>query len=95
MQCFKGKRQILFKQLDSAFRGPARDHRGHFRSKRAANADANTGDRSSALRLTQVSKKSKKMDAIETYSPNFIAVFSCRLVAVVGLRYHCIFIFVF
>jgi len=42
MQFFKTKRQILFKQWDSAFRGPARDDMGHFRSKREHCDDADT-----------------------------------------------------
>ena len=64
MQFFKGKRQILFKQWDSAYRGPARDHMGHFRSKRVANADADadTSETSSVVKPTQVGKRSK-MDA--------------------------------
>jgi len=74
MQYFKGKRQILLKQSDSAFRGRARDYRGHFRSKRVANADANTGDSSSVLRPTQVSKKLKWMLSIETYFAQCLVV---------------------
>ena len=55
MLFFKGKRRILFKQWESAFRGPVRDHMGHFRSKRDANKDSDTGD----SRAPRQMKKSK------------------------------------
>ena len=74
MQCFKGKRQILLQQWDSAFRGHARDYRGHFRSKILAYAVTNTGDSSSVLRPTQVSKKLKWMLTIEIYFAQCLVV---------------------
>jgi len=57
MQYFKGKRHILFKQWEAAFRGPARDHMGQFRSKRVAET-SQSGD----VSRQETKKRKSKLD---------------------------------